>query len=368
MDTSDPYIEFDSKGVCNHCSSFENYRLKQTYLFQRLNGEKALNDLFRKVASNRRGNSRYDAVIGISGGVDSSLVALLAAEAGLKVLAVHMDNGWDTPVALRNVASLLKFVGCSYRSYVLNWSNFKEIQKAFVRSGVPDIELPTDISIQMALHSVACEHNVRTILSGGNIRSEGILPAAWQYNARDSYYAKNIVLSFATSECNYKEIDFNIWSEVKARFFNGIKTYYPLNYVNYKKSEAKCLLKEKFNWLDYGGKHCESVYTRFAQLIYLPRRHGIDYRRGYLSADVVLGSISRDSALKELETPAWAGLNVDADVDFVAQKLDIPSTEMYQLMKGKKFWYRDFPNREKLLGIIYDTYRFLYRKAKASNF
>lgn len=368
MDTTDPWIVFDRFGVCNHCTEFIHRRLAVTSYGEGKKDKAALPRLFEHIRHSRPLGASHDLVVGVSGGVDSSMTALLAQQAGLKVLAVHMDNGWNTPIAIRNVLKLITLPGVDYHAEVLDWNNFKAIQRAFIDAGVPDIELPTDIAIQSALHAVATRHGIRTILSGGNVANEGILPAAWLYNARDSHYAKSIIKQAGLSIETYQPIDFGFGSELRCRLLKGIRTVYPLNLFGYHKDMARTQLKTEIDWEDYGGKHCESTFTRFAQLIYLPRRHRADYRHGYLSADICLGKITREQALKELEVPPWQGLDVEHDVAFVARKLDYKPAELEANMQAPALWYKDYPHREWLLGLAYNTYRRLTGRRKASNF
>jgi N-acetyl sugar amidotransferase len=366
MDTSDPFIRFDTLGHCNHCTDFLSRRLVNTAYLQK--DSKHLNRIFTSLKSRHSTSSSYDVLVGVSGGVDSSMVVLLAQQAGLRVLAVHMDNGWDTPVALQNVYKLVSLPGISYHSEVLDWNNFKKVQRAFIEAGVPDIELPTDIAIQSVLHRVASKYQIPVILSGGNIVNEGILPASWMYNPRDSLYAYSIVKRAGLAPSVLDDLKFGFRQEFQARMLNRICTIYPLNYFRYDKESARLRLAEHLAWQSYGGKHCESTFTRFTQLIYHPRRHGIDFRRGYLSADICVGSVSREDALAQLERPAWADLDTAHDISFVARKLDYTASDLMHFMESQPLWYTDFPNRERLLGLAYDTFRFLTGRRKASNF
>ena len=363
MDTSDPWIQFDSEGRCNHCSQFLDVRLAITaYQTQKNNG---LESLWSSIP---RGVGKYDVVVGVSGGVDSSTVALLAQRAGLRVLAVHMDNGWDTPIALLNVYQLASLPGITYISEVLDWNCFKAVQRAFIEAGVPDIELPTDIAIQAVLYRAAVRHGISVILSGGNIANEGILPVSWMYNPRDSSYPESIIKRAGLPLALYAPLKFGFRQELRYRLLNRIRTVYPLNEFRFSKDKARRELAESIGWQSYGGKHCESTYTRFCQFIYQPRRHGIDYRRCHLSSDICLGRVQRDQALAELASPPWAGMAVDHDVSFVARKLGYSPVDLHREMEGPARWYVDFPHRQKLLGLAYSSFRLLTGRRKTSNF
>jgi len=368
MDTTDPWIRFRPDGTCSHCNEFLEGRLAITAYQREQQGNRHLDEMFERIRRLRQPKDSHDVVVGVSGGVDSSSTVMLAQQAGLRILAVHMDNGWDTPIAIRNVLRLAALPGVDFQAEVLHWNSFKAVQRAFIKAGVPDIELPTDIAIQAVLHRVAASHGIRWILSGGNIANEGILPAAWLYNARDSHYAESIVALAGLPRSLYAQFRFGFLEEVNCRLLRGIRTLYPLNQFCYDKDSARQQLKQAIGWQSYGGKHCESTFTRFTQLIYLPRRHKVDYRRGYLSADICLPKISRDDALTQLKTPPWADLDVKHDTAFVARKLDYSVDELEAAMQTPPLWYRDFPHRERLLGVAYNTFRMFTGRRKASNF
>jgi hypothetical protein len=368
MDTSDPWIQFHADGTCNHCSDFLANRLEVTAYTNPEGQADQLGALLEQLRRRRPAGVSHDVVVGVSGGVDSSITALLASRAGLRVLAVHVDNGWDTPIALQNVGRVIALPGIDYEVEVLHWNHFKALQRAFIAAGVPDIELPTDIAILAVLHRAARRHGIRTILSGGNVATEGILPAAWMYNVRDSCFAEAIVRRAGLPLHLYTPLKLGFRQELADRLWHRLRMLYPLNAFRYDKDEARRQLIEAIGWQSYGGKHCESTFTRFCQLIYHPRRHGIDYRRGYLSADICLGLLTREEALKQLRSPAWAEINSDHDVAFVARKLDYTTAELEAAMAAPPLWYSDYPNRQRLLGLAYSTFRRLTGRRKASNF
>ncbi len=368
MDTSDPWIRFDAAGVCNHCSDFLSNRLAVTAYGAEQGDSDRLAAMFELLRRSRPVGASHDVVVGVSGGVDSSITALLAQQAGLRVLAVHMDNGWDTPISLQNVFRVIQLPGIDYEVEVLHWNQFKAVQRAFIEAGVPDIELPTDIAILAVLHRIARRHGIRTILSGGNISNEGILPASWMYNVRDSRFAEAIVQRAGLDRRLYSPLKLGFRQELRDRLWHGLRMLYPLNQFRYDKEDARRQLSERIGWQSYGGKHCESTFTRFCQLIYHPRRHGIDYRRGYLSADICLGRLTREQALQQLQRPAWADLDVANDIAFVARKLGYIPDDLEAAMAAPPLWYVDYPHRQRLLGLAYSAFRRLTGRRKASNF
>jgi len=370
MDTTDLWIQFDEKGVCNHCTDFLANRIKVTAYSSNKKNEvdHDISSFFNKIRRKSSSNADYDVIVGVSGGVDSSTVALLSQQAGLRVLAVHMDNGWDTPVAIQNIYKLIAIPGIDYHCEVLDWNVFKQIQCGFFQAGVADLELPTDIAIQAVLHRVALKTRVKVILSGGNIAAEGILPASWLYNARDSHYSRSILKSVGIKPDLFEQISFGLRFEAACRLLYGIKTKYPLNHMLYDKAVARQKLKESIGWQSYGGNHCESTFTRFTQLVYLPIRHQVDYRLCSLSTDICLGKVSREDALMKLEAKPWLDINIQHDLAFIARKLDYTIAQLESLMHDSPRWYSDYPNREQFLGFVYSCYRLLTGQRKNSNF
>lgn len=364
MDTSDPEIRFDADGRCNHCTD---------YLENRINGVRPdtsgreLAALMEQVK--RAGHGRkYDCVVGVSGGVDSSSVVRLAGTHGLRVLAVHMDNGWNSPIAVQNVSRLVGKLGVDYASYVLPWDDFRKVQVAFLEASIPEAETPTDIAIQRAVHHYAAKEGVRHILGGGNIASEGILPVAWHYNARDMRYS-NAILRAANCPTKYFGTQrYGLKEEGYYKILRGIKTLYPLNFIKYDKDAERALLERDYGWEYYGSKHGESRFTKFIQNYYLYVKHGIDYRRATASSELCAGKIDRVTALSRLEKLPYEGMDVEGELDYMAKKLAISRGDLDRIVAAAPKWYFDYPNNRKNLGQIYDAYRFLYGKQKRSNF
>ena len=361
MDTSDPWITFNSEGFCNHCIDFFETRLPT--IKSKEKDKSKLEYTFYNIKK-RNKNKNYDVLVGISGGVDSSYVVLKAQEAGLRILALHMDNGWDAPIAIKNINKLTKLKNVDYKCEVLNWNNFRKIQRSFIESGLPDIELPTDIAIQSSLNKYAIKYNIKNILAGGNMSNEGILPSCWMYNPRDSFFAKSVIKNSGESSSIFEEIKFGFRDEISHRLFYRIRTLYPLNQINYDKELAKKELKKKIDWESPVEKHCESTYTRFCQLIYQPMRNKFDYRRAHLSSDICMNRCTRMQALNELAIKPWSKIDVESDLRFISYKLGYSVEELKSIMNNYPLWYKDFPNREKFLGFAYDIFRFITGRQK----
>ena len=185
MDTSDADITFNSKGECNHCTEFNEKRIRYNY-----QGEKSDLELERMVLKMKSDGigKEYDCIVGLSGGVDSSYVAYICKQKGLRVLGVHLDNGWNSEEAVLNIKNIARKLEIDYESFVLDWEEFKDLQLSFLKAAIPEADTPTDIAILAALHKVVVKYKVKYIISGGNFASEGIHPKTWHYNAKDLTY------------------------------------------------------------------------------------------------------------------------------------------------------------------------------------
>ena len=364
MDTSDPIIKFNNQGICYHCNEFINVRAVHSY--KGIETDEQFSSLINEIKVGGEGR-QYDCVVGLSGGIDSSYVAYLAKKQGLRVLGVHMDNGWNSEEAVQNIRNIAQILGIDYESYVLDWEEFKEIQLAFLKASVPEADTPTDIAILSCLHKVASKYGAKYIISGGNFATEGILPRYWHYNAKDLRYFKYIHKTFGKGKITTFPT-FGFRSEMYYKLIKKIKMVYLLNYVSYNKSEAIALLEKELNWKNYGGKHYESKYTGFIQSYYLFKKFNIDYRRATLSSQICAGVITREEALEILKTPPFKQEVVDKEIEYISKKLGISVEEMTHIIDLAPRWYHDYPNDEKWLKYIYDTYRRLFKKEKLASF
>lgn len=364
MDTTDPEITFDEKGFCNHCTEFLDKRVKHKY--QGEESDKALDKIVQEIKQAGEGKE-YDCVMGLSGGIDSSYSAHILKQRGLRILAVHMDNGWNSEEAVLNIKNIAQKLGIDYESYVLDWEEFKDLQLAFLKASVPEADTPTDVAIPAALHYYAAKYGVKHIISGGNFATEGILPRSWHYNAKDLRYFNYIQKTFG--ERRLKTFPtFGFKKEMYYKMVKGIKMVYLLNYVPYAKQDAMELLKDKLDWRFYGGKHYESKYTGFIQSYYLYEKFGIDYRRATLSSQICSGEISREKAIQQLQDKPYDAVKAEDEKKYIAKKLQVPEDEFEKILNlpAKYFW--DYPNDEKKLKFVYDTYRKLFNKEKLGSF
>lgn len=364
MDTTDPLIVFDGQGYCNHCTEFLNQRAK--HQFQEEENNDALDRVVEEMKRAGKGRE-YDCISGISGGIDSCYMAYIAQQKGLRVLAVHLDTGWNSEEAVLNIKNVTKKLNIDYESYVLDWEEFRDLQLAFLKASIPEADTPTDIAIPAAIHHFAAKYNVKYILAGGNLSTEGILPATWHYNAKDMKYFNHIQKTFGQKKLkNFPTFGFK--KEMYYKLVKGIKMIYLLNYVNYVKEDVMDLLKEKLDWKFYGGKHYENTYTGFIQSYYLYEKFGIDYRRATLSSQICLGNVNRDAALEQLKSKPYELAKVEREKQYISKKLQISEEEFERILNLPTKWYWDYPNDNKKLSFVYDTYRRLFNKEKLGSF
>lgn len=353
MDTSDPEIRFDAQGVCNHCTGqfAKLERLRAAGKF----GPEHLPDVVARLKAAGRGK-HHDAALGISGGADSCYLAWRLHSLGVRVLLVHVDNGWNSPEASRNISRVATKLGLDYESYVLDWEEFRDIQLAFLRASVVEAETPTDMALAGGLHRVAARYGVKHIVSGSNETSEGILPRLWHYDGKDTRYFRAICRRYGTRPLR-KFPMFGAGAEIYYKVFRGMRMVYLLNHLDYDRAEAVKLLEREVGWQECGGKHHESEFTKFVQSYLLPKKFDLDYRKATLSSMICAGQISREAAIEILEQPPYDAATVESQKSYIAKKLGIPLHELEALIAQPGRYYSEFPNNEKWLRRGYALYR-----------
>lgn len=342
MDTSDPEIAFDARGECNHC---REARVVAARRRQQSAGERA--KLLEAMVSQlkRAGRDReFDCIIGVSGGVDSSYVARMTRDLGLRALAVHLDNGWDDMRAVQNIKKLLDAYKIPLTSVILDWTVFRELQRSFLFASTPDAEVPSDHIISASLFKVAAERGVRTILLGTNEETESILPRTWSQGHQDWRYISSVHASQSRVRIA-KLPHVSFLDRYVNTYVRGIRLVPILEYVEYDKAKAVAVLAEEVGWTAYGHKHNESIYTRFYQNYFLPTKFGYDKRRAHLSSLIVAGKVSRADALTELEKPIYASEEeLRIDRQFVLKKLGFSESEFEAIMAKPPRRFEDFPS------------------------
>lgn len=340
MDTSDPEIVFDKEGRCNHCTgALERMRSQLLPMSER---QRALAGLVEKVKKDGEGKE-YDCVIGISGGVDSTMVAYTVRKLGLRPLAVHFDNGWNSELATDNIRKTLEALKIDLQTCVVDWEEFRDLQLSFLRSSVANCEAPTDHAIFALLWRAAHEHGLRYILTGSNIVTEAILPAAWGHYAQDLRQIRGIHRRFGRVPLRTLPT-ISIPQYLYSVFVRGIRQIPMLNYIDYNRDESKKILEKELGWRDYGYKHYESVWTRFFQGHYLPAKFGFDKRRAHLSTLICSGQMTRDEALAKMRTSVYEEALLRQDLQFVLKKFGLTPAEFEAIVKAPSKTARDYPN------------------------
>ena len=338
MDTTDPEITFDENGMCNHCHTYD--RLVREHIVDGEAGHKRLLKLVDSIERAGRGK-KYDCIIGVSGGVDSTYVAYLVKQLGLRPLAVHLDNGWDSELAVKNIEETLKRLGIDLYTEVLDWEEFRDLQAAFLKASTPDSEIPTDHTIVAILGNIAAKLRIKYILIGNNVRTETHLPRAWSQGHFDWKYIRELHTRFGARPLKtFPHFDFFTYY---LRMLTQ-KRIAILDYVNYSKKEALRVLQDELGWRYYGGKHYESIYTRFYQGYILPVKFGFDKRRCHLSSLVCSGEVTREQALEELRIPTYSPSMQEEDREYVAKKLGFTDEEFTAIMNAPKKSYWNYPS------------------------
>ena len=316
MDNSDPDIVFDADGVSNWWHDFHRIRATLPIGAAR---EQLLHANIERIKAAGQGK-QYDCLLGLSGGVDSSYMAYLAKQWGLRPLVLHFDNGWNDEMAVANIETIVKKLDLRLETFVMNWPEFRDLQRSYFKASVLDLDIPTDHMIFGALHKIADQHGIRYILSGNNFATEWLLPRAWYYSKFDLVNLEAIHAKFG--ELPLKHLPkLGAWQQLYYRRIKAIEDVKILELVEYSKTEAKQFLIDKLGWRDYGGKHYEQVFTRFYQGYILPLRYGIDKRKAHLSNLILNGEITRDQALAELQQPTDDPDRQQFDKQYVAKKL-----------------------------------------------
>jgi len=344
MDETDPEICFDEQGLCNHCRAYD--KRIQTELHY---GQTARGELYKVLHTIRtEGHWKpYDCVIGLSGGVDSSYVALKLKEMKIRPLAVIIDNGWDTELGKQNVRELVFALDLNALYVQLNEDRFKDLQLSFLKAGVANVEIPTDHLITAGLYEVAYRSNIRWVVHGGNIVTESIMPESWGYDAKDWRHIKAIQKRFGQYDIDgFAHLTVPKWFWLT--FVKKIKWFPILNYIRYDRKKAVEELKAKIpGWQDYGLKHFESLYTRWIQGYFLPKRWNVDKRRAHFSTLINSHQMTRKDALLELEKPIndwYPQYQEDMAEVRAGFGLSLPTFEHY--LKMPKVRHEQYPNNK----------------------
>lgn len=357
MDTSDPEITFDDHGHCNHCTAA--ITRMETQLRPAQERAQALAGLVDKIKSEGRGKE-YDCIIGVSGGVDSTTVAHKVKELGLRPLAMHFDNGWDSELAVDNIKRAIDALGIELYTYVVDWEEFRDLQLCFLRASVANCETPTDHGITSLLFRMASQVGTRFILTGSNLATEAIMPYAWGHYNQDLKHIKALHRQFGRTALKTMPL-ISLPDYVYYVFVRRIRQIPFLNYIDYHKDDAKQMLTRELGWRDYGGKHYESVWTRFFQGYYLPTKFGYDKRRAHLSTMICSNQITREAALEEMQNPPYPPSLLREDMQFVMKKFALTQEQFDAIIRNPAREATDYPSHYFLFHTL-EKYKNVFRK------
>ena len=300
-------------------------------------GEARLGRLVDTIKRSGRGKA-YDCVVGLSGGTDSTYLLYLAVQLGLRPLAVHFDNGWNSEIAVRNIEKATSRLGVDLETHVVQWEAFRSLQISFLKASVSDAEIPTDMAIHAVLHDYAAREGLKHILIGHSFRAEGVVPKEWTY-FEDRYIRQVHRLFSGSSRLPVPVL--GPWKLFEYMLLRGIKVAPLLNHVDYSKEAAAKVLAEELGWEYYGGHHHESLYTKFFQSYLLPRKFGIDKRKLSLSARIRSGKLDRERALATLASEDYP---FDPEMlEYALEKLEMTPEQFEAIMRAEPKSFRDYP-------------------------
>lgn len=348
MDTTDPDIVFTENKTCNHCDGYQQKVNSQLIPLDR--NTAMLSSLADEIKIHSK-KKEYNCVIGISGGVDSTYVALLAKDLKLTPILVHFDNGWNSDISVRNIKNTAKKTGFDLFTYVVDWDEFRDIQRSLFKSSVIDIEMATDHAIKATLYAIAKKFRVNYILSGGNVITEAIMPSSWRHIKIDK---KNIVdIHKQFGSVKLKTYPFlGILKKQLYKKFLGINEVQILNYVRFNREEVVDKLIKELDWMPYGGKHHESVFTRFYQGVILPRKFNVDKRKCHYSNLICSGQMTREGALTLLKEPAYEERLQKEDEVFVMKKLGFEKGEFEEYISLPRVEHEYYKSDQNLIDTL----------------
>lgn len=351
MDTSDPRIVFDDQGVCEYCINYEE-NIKPGWDFG-TNGVKDLMRMAECIKVSSRGKE-FDSIIGLSGGLDSSYAAFVAVKKmGLRPLLFHVDAGWNTDQAVNNIEKLVDGLGVDLYTEVINWEEMKDLQVAFLKSGIPDQDIPQDTAFFSALYQFARKNKIKHVITGSNFSTECCRePEEWGgYPGIDKILIDDIHRLFGKRPLTTFPVKDILVYKVFYQKILGMKVHYPLNHVPYVKKEAEDELERLFGWQRFQHKHHESRFTRFYEDYWMPRKFGYHKRRAHFSSLIMTGQMNRDDALERISRPEMDEHFLQQEFEYVAHKLGLTVPELQAIFEAPNKTFHDYKNKRWIIGL-----------------
>ena len=351
MDTSDPHIYFDEQGVCDYCNNFESTIKSSWHTDDK--GKAQLQQLAAKIKNEGEGKD-FDCIIGLSGGLDSSYAAHIAVnKMGLKPLLYHVDAGWNTDQAVGNIEKLVDGLGLDLYTDVINWQEMKDLQLSFLKSGIPDQDIPQDTAFFSSLYKFARKNRIKYVITGANYSTECCRePEEWgAYPGIDRTLILDIHKKFGNKVLkSFPLVDILIYKIVYQRLL-GMQIVKPLNMVPFIKKDAEKELNELYGWLPFQHKHHESRFTRFYEDYWMPRKFDFHKRRAHFSSLIMTGQMTRDGALERISKPEMDEHFLKQEFEYVANKLGVSVKELQEIFDSENKTYRDYKNKRFLIGL-----------------
>lgn len=359
MDTSDPNIVFDKNGISDYYHNFQNNILPDWN--DNEVGLAKLMNIAKKIKSHKKTND-FDCIIGVSGGLDSSYVTYIVKEVmQLKPLIFHVDAGWNTEQAVSNIEKLINVLNLDLYTEVINWEEMKDLQVAFLKSQIPDQDLPQDFAFFSALYKFARKNKIKYIFTGSNISTECCRePEEWGgYLGIDTLLVKDIHKKFGSIRLKTFPLVDIFKYKIYYKYILGMQIFKPLDLVPFVKSDAEKLLEEKFGWEKFKHKHHESRFTRFYEDFWLPKKFGFEKRRAHFSSLILTNQMSREEALVRISKPEMDDQFIKQEFEYIANKLDLTVNQLQEIFDGENKTFRNYKNKQKIIGIGTKTLRVL---------
>ena len=354
MDESDPEISFDAEGVCNHCHEFDAAKSYTWYPEAEHNGQL---EAIIEVIKARGKDQEYDCILGLSGGIDSSYLALRAKEWGLRPLVVHVDAGWNSELSVANIEKIVTHCGYDLHTHVIDWEDMRNLQLAYLKAGLANQDVPQDHAFFAGLYQFAVKHKIKTVLSGGNFATESVFAKSWHGSAMDAINLKAVHRRHGSGRL--KRYPLVSWYDyyLMMPFLHGMRVVRPLNYLDYNKDRAIEEL-QAVGYRPYPRKHGESVFTKWFQDHYLPTKFGYDKRKLHYSSLVLAGQMTRDQALTEMAKPLYDARELENDMNYFCKKLRISRDQLDGYLAAPNGHYTDYPNWDSRLAFLNRLRRF----------
>lgn len=338
-----PGITFDENGISNFCN------LQEVMMEQYPRGVKGKQDweiIISKMKENV-GKSGYHCVVGVSGGVDSSYLMVLLKEAGLNPLAVNLDNGFNSKIAVQNIYKITEKLNIDLETYVIDYEEIKDLLRSFILARYPWVDAPTDLAIKAVMYKYAIQEDIQFIIRGNDFRSEGKQPKEWTY--ADNKQLKYIHKKYGIKKRLKSYPMLSIGKMIYAASVKKIKDIRPFYYLNYQKQTAKKELIEKYDWVDYGGHHHENLFTKFVMAYWLPKKFNIDKRLINLSAQILSKALTREEALIQINQPFGSSKELNELKDYTLKKLEISNEEFENIWQSSNMYNYDYPSNYNLI-------------------